>query len=419
MSKIMCIWVKLLENSLTLLYNINEVEKMKILTVNAGSSSLKFALFELPEKKELISGYFEKIGIGNSFYTIKLNGEKLKREVDLKDHSVAVKYLIQELLDNKVIDSLDDIDGVGHRVVHGGKKFAESSIINDEFIAAVEECSEFAPLHNPANLVGIRAFMEAMPNTPQIGVFDTAFHQTMKETEYLYAVPYEWEEKYGIRKYGFHGTSHRYVYKTISEYLGRDDLKVINCHIGNGASICAIDAGKVVDTSMGFTPLTGLIMGTRSGDVDPSIIPFVMKKEGKTCEQVIDDLNKKSGLLGISGVSSDSRDIEDGIANGNERCQLAQNMLAQRVANYIAMYNNLLGGADVITFTAGLGENSIMTRENVVERIASLGVTIDKTANDVRGKFTLISDSASKIPVYIVPTNEELMIATDTYELIK
>ena len=401
------------------MYNISEVKEMKILTVNAGSSSLRFALFELPENKELISGYFEKIGIGNSFYTIKLNGEKLKREVDLKDHSVAVKYLIQELIDNKVISSLDDLDGVGHRVVHGGKKFSKSCLINDEFIEAVEECSEFAPLHNPANLIGIRAFMDAMPSTPQVGVFDTAFHSTMAETEYLYAVPYEWNEKYGIRKYGFHGTSHRYVNKTISEHLGRNDLKVINCHIGNGSSLCAIDAGKVVDTSMGFTPLTGTIMGTRSGDVDPSIIPFVMKKEGKTCEQVIDDLNKKSGLLGISGTSSDSRDIEDGIANGDARCQLAQNMLAQRIANYIAMYNNLLGGADVITFTAGLGENSIMTRENVVERIASLGVKLDAQANDVRGKFTLISTPDSKIPVYIVPTNEELMIAMDTYEIIK
>lgn len=392
---------------------------MKILSVNAGSSSLKFSLFELPEGKELISGNFEKIGIGNSFYSVKIDGEKIKREVDLKDHSVAVKYLIEELISNKVIESLEDLDGVGHRMVHGGQKFSKSVVITDEVIEACEECIEFAPLHNPANLTGVRAFKDALPNTPQIAVFDTAFHQTMEMTEYLYAVPYDWYENYGIRKYGFHGTSHRYVYKTISEYLGRDDLKVINCHIGNGSSVCAIDAGKVVDTSMGFSPLTGLVMGTRSGDVDPSIISFVMKKEGKTLEQVIDDLNKKSGLLGISGVSSDSRDIEDGIASGNERCILAQNMLAKRVANYIAMYNNLLGGADVITFTAGLGENSKMTRENVIDNIASLGVKLDKTANDMRGKFALISTEDSKIPVYVVPTNEELMIATDTYEIIK
>ena len=236
---------------------------MKILSVNAGSSSLKFSLFELPEGKELISGNFEKIGIGNSFYSVKIDGEKIKREVDLKDHSVAVKYLIEELISNKVIESLEDLDGVGHRMVHGGQKFSKSVVITDEVIEACEECIEFAPLHNPANLMGVRAFKDALPNTPQIAVFDTAFHQTMEMTEYLYAVPYDWYEKYGIRKYGFHGTSHRYIYKTISEYLGRDDLKVINCHIGNGSSVCAIDAGKVVDTSMGFSPLTGLVMGTR------------------------------------------------------------------------------------------------------------------------------------------------------------
>jgi len=392
---------------------------MKILSVNAGSSSLKFTLFELPEKKELISGTFEKIGIGNSFYTIKLNGEKIKREVDLRDHAVAVKYLIEELLNNKVIDSLDDLDGVGHRLVHGGTKFAKSVIINDEVMAAAEECIELAPIHNPANITGINAFKSALPNTPQIAVFDTAYHQTMKNTEYLYGVPYEWSEKYGVRKYGFHGTSHRYVNKTISEVLGRNDLKVINCHIGNGSSICAIDSGKVVNTTMGFTPLTGVIMGTRSGDVDPSIIPFIMKKENKTCEEVINDLNKKSGLLGISGVSSDARDIEDGINQGNERCALAQEMLSRSVANYIAVYNNLLGGADVITFTAGLGENSALTRKQVVDAIASLGVKLDEEKNNVRGELRCISTEDSKIPVYIVPTNEELMIAMDTYELIK
>lgn len=392
---------------------------MKILSVNAGSSSLKFTLFELPENKELISGTFEKIGIGNSFYTIKINGEKIKREIDLKDHSVAVKYLIEELLSNKVISSLDDLDGVGHRVVHGGTKFSNSVIIDDEVLNTARECIELAPIHNPANITGIEAFKSALPNTPQIAVFDTAFHQTMKETEYLYAVPYEWNEKYGIRKYGFHGTSHRYINKVVSEMLNRDDLKIISCHIGNGSSICAIDSGKVVNTSMGFTPLTGVVMGTRSGDVDPSIIPFIMKKENKSCEEVINDLNKKSGLLGISGVSSDSRDIEDGIANGNERCILANKMLCRSVANYIAMYNNLLGGADVITFTAGLGENSILTRKMIAEMIASLGVKLDEEKNNIRGKVALISKEDSKIPMYVIPTNEELMIAMDTYELIK
>lgn len=392
---------------------------MKILSVNAGSSSLKFTLFEVPENAELVSGTFEKIGIGNSFYTIKLNGEKIKREVDLKDHGVAVKYLIEELLGNKVISSLDDLDGVGHRIVHGGPNFAKSTIINDEFLKEFNECIEFAPLHNPAHLIGIKAFMDALPNVPEVAVFDTAFHQTMNEEEYLYGVPYEWNEKYGVRRYGAHGTSHRYVYKTICEVMGRDDLKVINCHVGNGSSLCAIDSGRVLHTSMGFTPLAGVIMGTRSGDIDPSIIPFIMKKENKTCEQVIDDLNKKSGLLGISGVSSDSRDIEAGMAKGDERCILANEMLSRSVANYIAMYNNLLGGADVITFTAGLGEKSIITRKRIIELVASLGLKIDEERNNVRSEQTLISADDSSMPIYVIPTNEELMIASDTYELIK
>lgn len=392
---------------------------MKILSVNAGSSSLKFTLFELPEKKELINGTFEKIGMENSFYTIKINGEKMKKDADLASHAEAVDILIKELLENKVISSLDDLDGVGHRLVHGGQKFATSVIINDEVLEAAEECVELAPIHNPANILGIRTFMNALPNVPQVAVFDTAFHQSMDKEDYLYGVPYEWYQKYGVRRYGFHGTSHRYVYKTICEELKNDKLKVINCHIGNGSSICAIDSGKVLHTTMGFTPLAGVIMGTRSGDIDASIIPFIMKKENKTCEEVINDLNKKSGLLGISGVSSDSRDIEDGIANGDERCKLANDMLCRSVANYIAMYNNMLGGADVITFTAGLGENSALTREVIGKLIASLGVKIDKEKNNVRGKQTIISSDDSKIPVYIVPTNEELMIAEDTYELIK
>ncbi len=409
----------ILENIGGIMYNKVEVKEMKILSVNAGSSTLKFSLFELPENVELINGNFEKIGIGNSFYSVKINGETLKREVDLKDHSVAVKYLMEELVENKVIDSLDDLDGVGHRMVHGGQKFAKSVLITDEVIEACEECVEFAPLHNPANLMGVRAFRDALPNTPQVAVFDTAFHQTMSEVEYLYAGPYEWYEKYGVRKYGFHGTSHRYVNKTISEVLGRDDLKVINCHIGSGASVCAIDSGKSISTSMGFTPLTGVMMGTRSGDIDPSIIPFVMKKENKTFDQVIDDLNKRSGLLGVSGVSPDSRDIEAGMDEGNERCILANVKLSQTVANYIAMYNNLLGGADVITFTAGLGERSIITRQHIIEKIASLGVKLDEEANQIRAELALISTDDSKIPVYVVPTNEELMIAQDTYDIIK
>lgn len=392
---------------------------MKILSVNAGSSSLKFTLIELPSQEELISGLFEKIGIGNSFYTIKVNGEKLKREVDLKDHSVAVKYLIEELINNKVVDSLEDIDGVGHRIVHGADKYSQSVLLNEEIIKDIESFNELAPLHNPANLVGVRAFMENMPNTPMVGVFDTAFHQTMKQEEFIYPLPYEWYTKYGVRKYGFHGTSHRFINKTICEYLKNDNLKVISCHIGNGASLAAIDGGKVVDTSMGFTPTPGVMMGTRSGDIDVSIIPYIMNKENKTIDEVMNDINKKSGLLGISGVSSDARDIELAISEGNENAKLAFNMFSQKVANYIAMYNNILGGADVICFTAGIGEKGPDFRAEILKRVASLGIKADEQINkDTFGKFGLISTNDSRIPVYVVPTNEELMIAQDTYDLI-
>ena len=391
---------------------------MKILSVNAGSSSLKFTLIELPSKEVLASGLFEKIGMAGSMYTIKFNGEKLVKEEMLPDHSVAVTKLIDELLGNKIVSSLDEIEGVGHRMVHGGSEFTESVLLDEEMLEKISRYNELAPLHNPANIMGVRAFMKVLPNVKNVGVFDTAFHQTMKEEEYLYPVPYEWYTDYGVRKYGFHGTSHRFIYKTISEYLKRDDLKVISCHIGNGGSLCAIDSGSVVDTSMGFTPLAGIMMGTRSGDVDSSLIPFVMSKTGKSCEEVLNDLNKKSGLLGISGVSSDSRDIEAAVADGDKRAILAQRMYAQKVANYIAMYNNILGGADVITLTAGLGENSKNMRKMILDRIASLGVKLDERKNDFRGEFRLISSDDSKIPVYVVPTNEELMIALDTMNLI-
>jgi len=392
---------------------------MKILTVNAGSSSLKFNVIELPEEKELISGYFQRIGIGNSFYDIKINGEKTKNTVELNNHIEAVECLKEELFKNNIIESLDEIGGVGHRLVHGGDKFKSSVVITDEVLEACEAFNELAPLHNPAMLACVKAFKEAMPTTPMVAVFDTSFHQTMEPKEYIYPVPYEWYTKYGVRKYGFHGTSHRFINKSISEEFKRDDLKVISCHIGSGASICAINAGKVVDTSMGFSPLAGLMMGTRCGDIDSSIIPFIMNKENKTADEVFNDLNKNSGFLGVSGVSSDSRDIEDGIAAGNERCKLAQEIFCQKVANYIAMYNNILNGSDVIVFTAGLGENSKDTRKTICDMIASLGVKIDVEENDFRGKFKKISTADSKIPVYVVPTDEELMIALDTYELIK
>ena len=392
---------------------------MKILAVNAGSSSLKFTLIELPSQKKLISGYFEKIGIGNSFYSIKINGQKLEREVDLKDHSIAVKYLIDELIGNNVISSLDEIDGVGHRIVHGADKYSESVLLNEEILEDIESFNDLAPLHNPANLVGVRAFMKNLPNTPMIGVFDTAFHQSMKEESYIYALPYEWYTKYGVRKYGFHGTSHRFINKTISEFMKRDDLKVISCHIGSGASLAAIDSGKVVDTSMGFTPTPGVVMGTRAGDFDVSILPYVMKKENKNIDEIMNDVNKKSGLLGISGISSDARDIAAAVEEGNERGILAYNIYTQKVANYIAMYNNLLDGADVICFTAGLGEMSRPFRKGIIEKISSLGVKLDSQRNeDVFGKFGKISTDDSKIPVYVVPTDEELMIALDTYDLI-
>ncbi len=391
---------------------------MNILSVNAGSSSLKFTLIELPSRNVLASGLFEKIGMTDSMYTIKFNGEKITKTTNLYDHSVAVSKLIEELLENNIVDSLEEIEGVGHRILHGGSEFTKSLILNEDILQRISKYNELGPLHNPANIMGVKAFMKVLPNVLNVGVFDTTFHQTMAEEEYLYPVPYEWYTKYGIRKYGFHGTSHRFIYKTISEYFKRDDLKVISCHIGNGGSLCAINGGKVVDTTMGFTPLAGIMMGTRSGDIDPSIIPFVMKKTGKTAEEIVNDLNKKSGLLGISGISSDSRDVENASKEGNERAILAQNMYAQKIANFIAMYNNLLDGADVITLTAGVGENSSVMRKLICERIKSLGVLIDEERNNCRGEFKLISSDNSKIPVYVVPTNEELMIALDTMELI-
>lgn len=390
---------------------------MKILAVNAGSSSLKFTLIELPEKKVLANGLFEKIGIPGSCYTIKYNGEKVTKEANLGDHSVAVQILMDELINMGIISSLEEIDGVGHRMVHGGQEFTESVVLTEDVLERVSQYNELAPLHNPANIMGVRAFMKALPNTIQVGVFDTAFHTTMEPTEYIYPVPYEWYEKYGVRKYGFHGTSHRYINKTISEYLKRDDLKVISCHIGNGGSITAIDSGKVVDTSMGFTPLAGIMMGTRCGDIDASMLSYLAGKTGKTLEELTNDLNKKSGLLGVSEVSSDSRDVENAANDGDAKAILAQEMYARKIANYIAMYNNLLGGADVITLTAGVGENSKTMRKSILDKIASLGVKIDEERNDFRGEFRLISTDDSKIPVYVVPTDEELMIAMDTVEL--
>ena len=391
---------------------------MKILSVNAGSSSLKFQMYEMPEEKVLISGTFERIGIGGGFYTIKLNGEKIKKEKELDDHSVAVQTLIDELLENKVIESLDEIKGVGHRIVHGGEKYASSVVINDDVIKTVEELSSLAPLHNPANLIGVRTFMELIPNATQVGCFDTAFHQTMEKREYLYPVPYEWYEKYGVRRYGFHGMSHNYIANRTAEILENPNARIISCHIGNGGSLCAIKDGKSIDTSMGFTPNAGLMMGSRSGDIDCTLIPFIMDKTGESLEEVINDLNKKSGYLGVSGISSDSRDIEDAAAEGNERAILAQDMYVEKIVNYIAEYYLELGGADAIVFTAGVGENSKATRKAIIDRLAPLGIKIDEEANNVRGEEKLISTEDSTVKVYIIPTDEEVMIARDTFNFI-
>ena len=394
---------------------------MKIISINAGSSSLKFSLFDMDDKKVIASGLFERIGIDGSSYTIKYNGEKIKTEAELATHTDAVKILLDKLVSLNIIKSLDEIDGVGHRLVHGKDKYKASCLITDEVVNDLIAFKDFAPLHNPANVLGIEAFREVLPNVPMVGVFDTAFHQTMDEESYLYPVPYSWYKEHGVRKYGFHGTSHRYIAKTISEKLGRDDLRIISCHVGNGGSITAIKDGKCVDTSMGFTPLAGIMMGTRSGDVDPSIITYIMEQEGLNAKEVIDILNKKSGLLGLSEISSDMRDIVSAMENDDEQGEKARRAFlkyTRTVTNYIAQYYVLLGGADVICFTAGLGENSEPFRKKVCENLACLGVKLDAEANKVMGEFKKISSDDSTIPVYVVPTDEELMIALDTLKLI-
>ena len=391
---------------------------MKILAVNAGSSSLKFQLYEMPEEKVLISGVFERIGIDNSFYTIKLNGEKIRKEVELSNHSVAVGFLTKELLENNIVESLEEIKGVGHRTVQGADKISDSVIVNEYVEGIIEQYKTLAPLHNPASLVGIKAFKEFMPNAVHVGVFDTAFHQTMPEEAYMYAVPYEWYTKYAVRKYGMHGTSHKYISKRINEILGREDTKVIICHLGNGGSLSAVVNGKCIDTSMGLTPNAGIVMGSRCGDIDASIIPYIMEVTGMSIKEVDTALNKESGLLGLSGISSDSRDVEDAAKEGNKRAILAQNVYVRRVVEYIAKYYVLMGGADAICFTAGLGENSISTRKSIIERLSVLGIKLDEEANNIRGEEKLISAKDSKVPCYVIPTNEEVMIARDTYDLV-
>ena len=391
---------------------------MKIISINAGSSSLKFSLFNMDDESVIASGLFERIGIEGSNYTIKFNGEKITQEVELATHVDAVNILLDKLTDLNIISSLDEIHGVGHRIVQGKDIFTESVLINDEVMEKLDAIKGFAPLHNPANMLGIEAFRKVLPNVPMVAVFDTAFHQTMDKSTYLYPVPYSWYEDYGVRKYGAHGTSHRYIAETVKELLGKDDFRLISCHIGNGGSITAIKDGKCVDTSMGFTPLAGIMMGTRSGDIDPSIIPYVMEQEGKNASEVIDDLNKKSGLFGISEYSSDMRDILERCDLQDEKAVIARDKYVRRVVDYIAQYYVLLGGADVIAFTAGVGENSIPVRRQICEELACLGVKIDLDQNNKRGEVVKISADDSAIDVYVIPTDEELMIARDTLHLI-
>jgi len=390
---------------------------MKLLSVNAGSSSLKFTLIELPEEKVVISGTFEKIGLEDSFYSIKFNGEKDKKEAKLVDHTDAVKILLDELINYKVIKSYDEIDGVGHRLVHGGDKYTESVIIDEDVLSTVEKLIPLAPLHNPANLIGVRSFKEVLPDTPMVAVFDTAFHQTMEPEEFLYAIPHEWYERHGVRRYGFHGTSHRYISEKVDELFGEGN-KVISCHIGNGASLCAIKDGKSIATSMGFTPIAGVVMGTRCGDIDVGLIPYVMTQTKKSFDEVMNDMNKNSGMLALSGVSSDMRDVEEGYDNRDPRCVTAMNIYVNKIVDYIVMYNAKLQGADYIVFTAGVGENSDTIRKMVIDKLAFMNIKLDEEKNSTRGICGLISTEDSSIKVAVIPTDEELMIAKDTYSLI-
>ena len=391
---------------------------MKIISINAGSSSLKFSLFDMNDESVIASGLFERIGIDGSNYTIKFNGEKITQEVELPTHVDAVNILLDKLTDLNIISSLDEIHGVGHRIVQGKDIFKESVLINDDVMEKLDAIKGFAPLHNPANMLGIEAFRKVLPNVPMVAVFDTAFHQTMDKTTYLYPVPYSWYEDYGVRKYGAHGTSHRYIAECVKQILGKDEFRLISCHIGNGGSITAIKDGKCIDTSMGFTPLAGIMMGTRSGDIDPSIIPYVMEQEGKNASEIIDDLNKRSGLFGMSEYSSDMRDILARCDEQDEKAIVARDKYVRRVVDYIAQYYVLLGGADIIVFTAGVGENSIPVRRQICEELACLGVKIDLDLNNKRGEAVKISTDDSSIQVYVIPTDEELMIARDTLHLI-
>ena len=395
---------------------------MNVLVINCGSSSLKFQLINSDTEAVLAKGLCERIGIDGSLTYQPAGGEKTTENKAMPTHTEAIQFVIDALTDAErgVVKSLDEIGAVGHRVVHGGEKFASSALITDEMIKAVEECNDLAPLHNPANLIGIAACQKLMPNTPMVGVFDTAFHQTMPEKAYMYGLPYEYYEDYKVRRYGFHGTSHSFVSKRTAEIMNKpyDETKTIVCHLGNGASICAVKNGKSVDTSMGLTPLEGLVMGTRSGDIDPAILEFLAKKENMDITALMNMLNKKSGVHGVSGISSDFRDLTAGAEAGNKRAQIAIDVFAYRVAKYVGSYAAAMNGVDAIAFTAGIGENVCLVREKVCDYLGYLGITLDKEANATRGEEIEISTPDSKVKVFVVPTNEELAIARETVALV-
>ncbi len=392
---------------------------MKILSINAGSSSMKFTAYEMPEEKELISGYIERIGIIGSFYTLKINGEKIEKTTEVKNHKQAFEIIVEELKNYNIVKKLEDIKGLGHRIVQGGAYFDKSVEVDNDVLDKIEELAPLAPLHNPAALVGIRAALEVFPNAKQVVVFDTAFHQTMDESKYLYALPYDWNEKYNVRKFGAHGTSHKYVANRANEILGKEDTRLITCHLGSGASISAVVNGKCVNTSMGLTPNAGLIMGTRCGDIDATIIPYMIRK-GMEVDEIDKVMNKESGLLGISGQFSDARDIVDACKEGDKRAILARDMFVDRVVDYIAKYYFEMKGVDAIIFTAGMGEKSIPVRAEIMKRLDVIGIHLNEKANEeTYGVEGLISTKDSKIPCYVIPTNEEVMIARDTYDLSK
>lgn len=391
-----------------------------ILSVNSGSSSIKFQLFEMPEEVTRVVGQIERIGLGNSIVTIKYNGEKIKEVLDIVDHKHGVTLLLEKLTSLGVVESFDDIEGVGHRVVHGGERFANSVVINDQVKLDIQELASLAPLHNPVNLVGIESFMKALPHAKHVAVFDTAFHQTMDATNYLYPLPYEYYEKYKVRRYGFHGTSHYYVSRRLAEIVGKkaNELNIITLHLGNGASITAIEKGKSVNTSMGFTPLAGIMMGTRSGDIDPAIVSYLMHEESMSSDEVLKVLNNESGMLGVSGISSDARDIIDAEAAGNARAALTLDLYANRVADTVGSYYVKLGHVDALIFTGGIGENSGIIRERILERIQeALCLEYNKELNlSIIGDEAKLSTSASQSEIWVIPTNEELVLARDTFQ---